>query len=263
MNLGRNDPCHCGSGKKYKHCHLDEDLKPDPETVYLQKHLEFIDGLMVKVHGHIEKKYPEETFYQALAEFSGLFGPIVESEDDDLEEALFTPEGQFFLSWYIYFWTPRTESEETEPHPQTPAASLLASGAPDLSATEKEYLEACLASALTYYEVTASSETDGVSLVDLFSGNAVVVKDASVAAQAQVGHLQFALVVPWQGRQLYDTLSPFDIGPEGKQKILDLKERFVGGGPFSPARLRELDLEMLKLHGDLTGEAGEGRPSGK
>ena len=23
--LGRNDPCHCGSGKKYKHCHLDRD----------------------------------------------------------------------------------------------------------------------------------------------------------------------------------------------------------------------------------------------
>ncbi len=24
-NLGRNDPCHCGSGKKYKQCHLTED----------------------------------------------------------------------------------------------------------------------------------------------------------------------------------------------------------------------------------------------
>ncbi len=23
--LGRNAPCHCGSGKKYKHCHLDAD----------------------------------------------------------------------------------------------------------------------------------------------------------------------------------------------------------------------------------------------
>ena len=23
--LGRNDPCHCGSGKKYKQCHLDKD----------------------------------------------------------------------------------------------------------------------------------------------------------------------------------------------------------------------------------------------
>lgn len=27
VKLGRNDPCHCGSGKKYKHCHLDEDLR--------------------------------------------------------------------------------------------------------------------------------------------------------------------------------------------------------------------------------------------
>jgi SEC-C motif len=23
--LSRNDPCHCGSGKKYKQCHLDQD----------------------------------------------------------------------------------------------------------------------------------------------------------------------------------------------------------------------------------------------
>ena len=21
QKIGRNDPCHCGSGKKYKHCH--------------------------------------------------------------------------------------------------------------------------------------------------------------------------------------------------------------------------------------------------
>ena len=25
--LGRNDPCWCGSGKKYKACHLDADLE--------------------------------------------------------------------------------------------------------------------------------------------------------------------------------------------------------------------------------------------
>lgn len=26
-DLGRNDPCWCGSGKKYKRCHYDHDLK--------------------------------------------------------------------------------------------------------------------------------------------------------------------------------------------------------------------------------------------
>jgi hypothetical protein len=25
MKIGRNDPCHCGSGKKYKKCHLPAD----------------------------------------------------------------------------------------------------------------------------------------------------------------------------------------------------------------------------------------------
>lgn len=25
--IGRNDPCYCRSGKKYKHCHYEEDMK--------------------------------------------------------------------------------------------------------------------------------------------------------------------------------------------------------------------------------------------
>ena len=28
-DIGRNDPCHCGSGKKYKKCHLETDEKSD------------------------------------------------------------------------------------------------------------------------------------------------------------------------------------------------------------------------------------------
>jgi len=27
QNLGRNEPCWCGSSKKYKHCHLRDDEK--------------------------------------------------------------------------------------------------------------------------------------------------------------------------------------------------------------------------------------------
>ena len=35
--IGRNDPCHCGSGKKYKKCHLAEDQAK--ESKVLQKAL--------------------------------------------------------------------------------------------------------------------------------------------------------------------------------------------------------------------------------
>src|SRR5687767_3424027 len=29
ITLGRNEPCHCGSGKKYKKCHLEKDESAD------------------------------------------------------------------------------------------------------------------------------------------------------------------------------------------------------------------------------------------
>ncbi len=28
----RNEPCHCGSGRKYKHCHLEEDRAKGPSS---------------------------------------------------------------------------------------------------------------------------------------------------------------------------------------------------------------------------------------
>jgi len=31
-SLGRNDPCHCGSGKKYKQCCLDKDKAAEREA---------------------------------------------------------------------------------------------------------------------------------------------------------------------------------------------------------------------------------------
>jgi len=41
--IGRNDPCHCGSGKKYKNCH--EKLSGTPET----RNRGFIIGAVVIV----------------------------------------------------------------------------------------------------------------------------------------------------------------------------------------------------------------------
>ncbi|MBA7611910.1 hypothetical protein ES703_19141 [subsurface metagenome] len=35
--LGRNNPCHCGSGKKYKKCHLESDLREG--KIYYKKML--------------------------------------------------------------------------------------------------------------------------------------------------------------------------------------------------------------------------------
>ncbi len=35
-DLGRNEPCWCGSGKKYKRCHLDEDRQEQKNSCSLR-----------------------------------------------------------------------------------------------------------------------------------------------------------------------------------------------------------------------------------
>ena len=55
--LGRNDPCHCGSGKKYKHCHLDKDagdggnVTPLPDLRAMERPLAMLAGAMGRKPG--------------------------------------------------------------------------------------------------------------------------------------------------------------------------------------------------------------------
>ncbi|MFH0805233.1 MAG: SEC-C metal-binding domain-containing protein, partial [Patescibacteria group bacterium] len=39
VKLGRNDRCHCGSGKKYKRCHMDADKGQHSQTVQQNRKL--------------------------------------------------------------------------------------------------------------------------------------------------------------------------------------------------------------------------------
>lgn len=43
--LGRNDPCHCGSGRKYKHCHLSSDFASGGRPIYCASPIERLKDL--------------------------------------------------------------------------------------------------------------------------------------------------------------------------------------------------------------------------
>lgn len=56
MKIGRNEPCPCGSGKKYKKCHLDN---PNPEPKHEKHHF----NLKGKVAEEIVQYLAEKTFF--------------------------------------------------------------------------------------------------------------------------------------------------------------------------------------------------------
>jgi hypothetical protein len=89
MKIGRNDPCHCGSGMKYKKCHLDEDeaqaraaaadagrpAGPPPQM------LDFVQPLLEKTDGS-----PDAT--QKVMELGSIYWNLALASDESRERTL-------------------------------------------------------------------------------------------------------------------------------------------------------------------------------
>jgi tetratricopeptide (TPR) repeat protein len=65
---GRNDPCPCGSGKKYKKCCLPDDTRPDT-------HLDEVEKTRVKAL----KNMSEENWEEAIAQFKSIENQVEDS----------------------------------------------------------------------------------------------------------------------------------------------------------------------------------------
>ena len=82
IHLGRNDPCHCGSGKKYKKCHLDADQRsragfrqslPDSDWASASATIEDLPKLLRRLASHGPARDRNE-FGEVLSEME----PILE-----------------------------------------------------------------------------------------------------------------------------------------------------------------------------------------
>lgn len=77
---GRNDPCYCGSGKKYKKCHLlkEQVYNPDEKSNYLTKLLDWA----------MDKPWFKDIFAREIDQVFGRGAQVEENEVDSLLEAL-------------------------------------------------------------------------------------------------------------------------------------------------------------------------------
>jgi hypothetical protein len=73
MNPGRNDPCPCGSGKKYKHrCLRNESAAVETGQVFLRRRVRAaIDDLAAQLLRFVRNQLGERLIDEAWAEFTG------------------------------------------------------------------------------------------------------------------------------------------------------------------------------------------------
>lgn len=246
MTTGRNEPCPCGSGKKYKKCCFKSG--PDPINYMKQKLDRFHEGVVGELLRHGSKVFGPDALDEAAAEF---FGWPEEEEGIDLEyhEALFYP-------WFLFKW--RIESADGESSLEGPrdisiVRSYLQTHGKKLAPVEREYLEGFADAPFTFFEITAVESGKSVSLRDLLLDRDHRVLEKSASQSLKRGDVVFGSAFEAGGIGLFGALGMISFKPSDKIEILAVRKMMsmATDDRISADTLEEYDMELRDLYLDL------------
>jgi hypothetical protein len=163
---GRNDPCWCGSGKKYKKCHLEADERADrepakpPASAPPEPEGEF-DSLRSEI-AQVMRKLPRSEHHDAIMEFFGTDRP-----DNPKATALLG-------DWMVH-------DRISEAFGITVMEEYLRRNASKLSERERNFVESSISSCFNLYEVLAVKEGAGVEVKSLTTPGTFFVHDINLS----------------------------------------------------------------------------------
>lgn len=177
---GRNDPCWCNSGKKYKKCHLDSDERerqaPRKEAAVLRGTNEFA-GLRKRIGEFLGQALAEREMRLSLEEFWG--GEKPDERDSEL----------FVTDWILHDWVAPNLG-------RTVMQEFLARLGSRITQRQREMVEAWSRSFVGLYEVQELTAGVGLKLKDLIFGETFFVHDVSMSTQLARWDGLLARVVP-------------------------------------------------------------------
>ena len=253
MKLGRNDPCPCGSGKKYKQCCLNAERSPAaapaaaPADIKWHRLRGLLAGFSKNMVHFTFTTYGPHAVHEAWDEFMGGY--------DDVP---FDPQSSFmqlFLPWFYHFWSPDppdTSVADTALYHVIPTAAYLAANGGRLDPLLRRYLESLLVNPLTYFEVVTSIPGRGMTLRDIMTNEQHAVSERGISQGVRPGDLLIGQVGSVDGLTLLEASNAFVIPPLEKVPIIDLRALIASAeGKITRESLRDYDLEMLALFHDI------------
>lgn len=170
---GRNAPCPCGSGKKYKKCCLPKDeVKQRRQPTYHDHCLEVADSLRARI-----LKFATKAGYNAhIEEAFDIFWRTLEQDLDPPEE-MDEAWHQSFLEWFVH--------DFPIPPDDLPVIKLYLASNPVLPAEEMQVLQDWQDAYISVYQVKEAKPGEGTLVEDIFSGEECFITDVSISRQTR------------------------------------------------------------------------------
>jgi hypothetical protein len=250
--IGRNDPCVCGSGKKYKNCCINnkfaqsefaEPYAKDPEWLKIRgteaemvaKVLEFA----VSTYGDV--------FEDAWEEFT-LWG---EFEVDDIHRQT------IFLPWMAFNWAPEDHPEDsTEPGSPPLGLQYLFEKVVALDPYQRAFIQEACAQPYSFFVITDVTVGKTLGIRDIFLERTFTVKESAASKMLKRGDIVFSRIVELEGQAIMLGMAPVLLPPPCHRKILDFRDVFkknlcAAGFKFDQPSLLECDPELRGLYFEL------------
>src|SRR5262245_53423323 len=164
--IGRNDPCPCGSGRKYKHYCLRKTEATDLAWRRLRRADDRFTGELFR---YALGRYGEDLLQVAWQEF--LLGEGIDAPQRDHQNFPTT-----FIPWFLFTWTPDREEPQKKALPQDPAAiTYLGEHGRELDDFEKRFLIEACRSRFSFYSALEVERGRGLRLLDILTQREVSV----------------------------------------------------------------------------------------
>lgn len=186
--VGRNEPCPCGSGKKYKKCHLRAESPPGRAPIH------DLDGeLAAKMVRYAERRFGED-WLAALEDF-----------DDPQESATLS------APWSLYHFTVRGR----------PVVEwFLEERRAYLAPNERSWLEAQGRAWMSVWEVQSVEPGRSLTLEDLLTGERRTVKEASASALLAARDAFLGRITDHDGLSLLTGSHPRPLPPSAAAEVV-------------------------------------------
>ncbi|HMM53543.1 MAG TPA: SEC-C metal-binding domain-containing protein [Candidatus Desulfobacillus sp.] len=244
---GRNDPCPCGSGRKYKQCCMNAQEAPAAAELQWRRVRRAIDNMAATLLRYGQERYGPALLVDAWEDF------CLHDEAGDFPQD--TPHMPVFMPWLFFDWLP--DSRDTDVRPQTQdgltlAQAYLRERGNRIDPLMAGYLHACCDAPFSFYDVVSVRPGNGLIVRDIFDGTEIDVSERSASAQMRVGDILFAKIARMKELAMLEALSPVCIPPDRREPVLFVRKRMQRSKrPITQEGLKEWCLDLLYTYHEI------------
>jgi hypothetical protein len=244
VNPGRNDPCPCGSGKKYKKCCL---VSAEGVDFQYRRWRQIEAGLIPRLTRFAFETLGSDVVEEARKDFNDH-----ESVEDFDPES---PMNMVFMPWFLFTWIVEFKPTGTNRFSETTVAELfLKENSKHISSDEEMLLRSTIRCPYTLCEVIEVQPGIGMTQFDLLRRIKYEVVERSASQTLKRGEIIYCATTDIAGIRSNIGTSPYALRPTAKRDVLELRKWIIDeieSEEITVEHLREFEQDIRGLYLDI------------